>query len=151
VTPKKRGRPPVIVGERRRQLLHILRRGQSRELAAERVGIDPATVARTIRRDPQFRNEVAAAEQEGDKFLAIYDKLLGGVETVLERHPVISTPELEREKEYLISCGCDPKRIRRLRLRELEDGPPPPPEHGDEEHRVNSGIKVKPWRRPRRK
>jgi hypothetical protein len=127
-----------------------LRRGQSRETAADRVGVDPATLRRATFRDPQFAAEVLAAIREGQKFLAIYDKLSNGREVVLERFPVICTPELEREKEYLIACGLPAERIRRLRMRRPEDGPPPPIERSEPGHRVNGDIKIRPWKRGRK-
>lgn len=147
---KRRGRPEVICGERKAALLHILRRGQSRSLAAARTGIDVATIGRSARRDPVFGAELQEAEVEGQRFLAIYDKLLGGKYCVFEPEPVISTPELEREKAYLIACGVPAHRVLRLRVREWEDERYVQPEE-DRGQRTNRDIKVRPWKKVRRK
>ena len=143
------GRPRSITPEKRGQLLHILRRGQSRRLAAEKMGIDAATITRAIRRDPRLAIEVSAAEEEGQMFLEIWDRLYSLQDTFLELKPVVSMPQLEREKEYLIACGLEPEYVRRLRVRTLND--PPPPEIPEEFKHANRELKIRPWKKGWRK
>lgn len=138
------GRPRAITPQRRMQLLHILRRGQSRRHAAMRMGIDAATITRAIRRDPRLALEVMEAEEEGQMFLEIWDRLYSLQETVLELQPVVSTPQLEREKEYLIACGLEPGYVRRLRQRTSED---PPPQPLPPEFQANRELKIRPWKK----
>lgn len=148
--PRNRGgRPRAITPQRRVQLLHILRRGQSRRLAAERMGIDAASITRAIRRDPRLAIDVAEAENEGQMFLEIYDRLYSLQDTLLEPKPVVSTPQLEREKEYLIACGLPAAYVRRLRLRTMDD-PLPRPLPSEFKHE-NREIKIRPWKKGWRK
>jgi hypothetical protein len=139
------GRPRAITPEKRRQLLHILRRGQSRRHAAERIGIDAATITRAVRRDPRLALEVMEAEEEGQMFLEIWDRLYSLQDTVLELKPVVSTPQLEREKEYLIACGLEPEYVRRLRQR--TSGDPPPQPLPPEFKQANRELKIRPWKK----
>lgn len=150
--PNLGGRPRAITPQRRMQLLHILRRGQSRRHAAERMGIDAASITRAIRRDPRLAVEVMAAEEEGQMFLEIWDRLYSLQETVLELKPIVSTPQLEREKAYLISCGLPAAYVCRLRMRTMDDPPPVdlPPETEEDKQRHRE-IRVKPWKRGWRK
>ena len=142
---KRGGRPRAITSQRRVQLLHILRRGQSRRHAAQRMGIDAATITRAIRRDPRLALEVMEAEEEGQVFLEIWDRLYSLQETTLELKPVVSTPQLEREKEYLIRCGLPAAYVRRLRLRTVDD--PLPPDLPPEFEQANREIKIRPWKK----
>lgn len=152
VYPTKRnvgGRPRALTPQKRTQLLHILRRGQSRRYAAEKIGINAATITRAIRRDPRLAIDVMGAEEEGQMFLEIWDRLYSLQETTLELKPVVSTPQLEREKEYLIACGLEPEYVRRLRVRTVND--PPPPEIPEEFKHANREMKIRPWKKGWRK
>ncbi len=60
------GRPPVLDHKKRRQILAVLANGNSRRTAALYVGCSPGTITQTIRRDPEFAEEVARAERTAD-------------------------------------------------------------------------------------
>ena len=85
-------------------------------------------------------------------FLEIYDRLYSLQDTILEPRPVVSTPQLEREKEYLISCGLPAAFVHRLRLRTMDDPLPVdlPPESLEEKRR-HKEIRVRPWKKGWRK
>lgn len=155
VSPTERnrgGRPRAITPQRRVQLLHILRRGQSRRYAAMEMGIDAASITRAVRRDPRLAIEVAQAEREGEIFLEIYDRLYSQQDTILAPGPVVSTPELELEKQYLIACGLPASFVSRLRLRTMDDplpaDLPPDPPLFMQKHKE---VRVRPWKKGRRR
>ena len=112
------------------------------------MGIDAASITRAIRRDPRLAIEVMEAEEEGQMFLEIWDRLYSLQETVLELQPVVSTPQLEREKEYLIACGLPAETVRCLRVRKVTDPPPRPlPPEPPEFMQEHTELRVKPWKK----
>jgi hypothetical protein len=144
---KRAGRPRRLTPAARQQLLHTLGLGQSRSLAAAWLGIHDSTITRSIQRDPELAREVRAAEEEGVRFLAIYDRLHNLENVVFCQGIVIAEPELERAKQYLIGKGLPAAKIGRIRERKLEDGPPPPlPPEPPPHLRQHQEIRIKPWR-----
>lgn len=59
----KGGRPPVLDSMKRAEILTIISIGCSRRAAARYVGCAPSTIGATARRDPDFAQQLARAEQ----------------------------------------------------------------------------------------
>ncbi len=57
------GRPPVLDEQKRRIIIALLANGSSRRMAAHYVRCSPATLVRTMDRDPDFAAAVAQAEE----------------------------------------------------------------------------------------
>ncbi len=57
------GRPPALDEEKRRTIIALLANGSSSRMAAGYVGCSPATLMRTMDRDPDFAAAVARAER----------------------------------------------------------------------------------------
>lgn len=58
------GRPCLFDGEKRGQVLALLRSGCSKRRAAAYVGVDESTIRRAEREDPEFAIEVAKASTQ---------------------------------------------------------------------------------------
>ena len=114
------GRPPKIVGQQRKFLLHALGLGLSRSEVARRLEISPATITKLLHRDQELATEVAAAEQDGARFRRIYEIIFLPGCMEIGRKPHVGSAYFEMEKEYLIGKGLPAKWVRRLRARDLE-------------------------------
>ncbi|MCC6125806.1 MAG: hypothetical protein IT426_12640 [Pirellulales bacterium] len=62
----KRGRPPVLDQEKRRDILTILTVGCSRRTAARYVDCAPSTIRNTAERDAEFTEKLAKAENSSE-------------------------------------------------------------------------------------
>lgn len=115
--PKNRGgRPRALGAIKQRELFKLLRQGHTRRDAAQAVKVALSTIRLETRRDVRFALELRHAEVEGQEFRCIFSKLFVPGRVKLEARPVISTPEFEREKEYLISKGVSRDWVSRMRL-----------------------------------
>ena len=57
---------PVLDDKKKAKIIALLANGSSRRMAARYVGCAPSTITRTLARDPAFREQLAAAEQNAD-------------------------------------------------------------------------------------
>lgn len=115
------GRPRALTEAKRAALFKLLRQGHTRRDAAKQVGVALSTVRLETRRDVHFALELRHAEVDGQEFRHVFTRLFVPGRVRLEAHPVISTPEFEREKEFLISRGLSRDWISRMRLMTLEE------------------------------
>jgi hypothetical protein len=118
------GRPRALTDPKREVLLRLLRQGDSRRKAAKGAGVAPSTIWEEIHRDARFAQALRDAEEEGREFRRVFKRLFEPGLVRLERCPVISTPQFEQEKAFLISKGLSREWVSRMRLvttRELKD------------------------------
>jgi hypothetical protein len=102
-------------------LFRLLRQGHTRRDAAAQVGVALSTIRLETRRDVHFALELRHVEVEGQEFRRAFTRLFVPGRVRLESHPVISTPEFEHEKEFLISRGVSRDWVSRMRLMTLEE------------------------------
>lgn len=117
-TPKRagRGRPRVLTPLKREAILRALSQGKSRNQAAKGAQVCPATIRLEIKRDVTFALDVQVAEEEGQEFKRVFERLFVPGRVRLETEPVISTPEFERDKEFLVGRGLSRDWVSRMRL-----------------------------------
>jgi len=115
------GRPRALDEGKRGVLFKLLRQGHTRREAAKAVRVALSTIRLETRRDVHFALALRDAEVEGQEFRHVFTRLFVPGRVRLESHPVISTPEFEREKEFLISRGVSREWISRMRLMTLEE------------------------------
>lgn len=63
---RKSGRPPVLDGKKRLQIVAIMSVGCSQAVAAQYVGCAPATISNTAERDPVFGAEIEKAKSNSE-------------------------------------------------------------------------------------
>ncbi len=90
------GRGVMSLGEgtqKREMVLTLLRQGHTRGEAAELAGVHRATLWRQLRRDPEFLDDVVAAEQEAldPKFLLLEEWINDDELSIKERHQMLRT------------------------------------------------------------
>jgi hypothetical protein len=89
----------------------------SRRRAAREVGLAASTIEREVERDRLLYWEVTLAERAGAYCRELLEKFTRGVAVVMEEGPVVSTPSLEFEKEFLIEKGLPRAWVSRFRER----------------------------------
>jgi hypothetical protein len=101
---------------KQRELLKLLQQGNSCTKAAKAVGVERSTITQEALHDAVFAVALDEAVAEGRKFRRIFQRLFEPGRVRLEHQPVISTPQFEEEKEFLISRGLSREWISRMRL-----------------------------------